>query len=105
MAYLVLSYDRPPVGKDSVYSEKVRSWILVSMSLKGASSFIAYRNIWPTTPTNLIWIEFKTVEDAEAAARHPDLKATIEEMRSLGATTFNMMLLEVSPYTPERIRP
>jgi hypothetical protein len=66
---------------------------------------MAYRNVWPVTPTNLVWIEFDTVEAAEAAARHPDLKAAFEEMRVLGATTISMLLLEKSPYTPEPIQP
>jgi hypothetical protein len=104
MAYLVLSYDRPPAGKDSAYNDKVRTWITVSMSMKGAVSLTAYRNVWPMTPTNLVWIEFDTVEAAEAAARHPDIKATFEEMRALGATTLSMILLEKSPYTPEPIQ-
>ncbi len=105
MAYLVLSYDRPPAGKDSAYSARIRTWVVVSMTMKGAVSLMAYRNVWPTTPTNLVWIEFDSVEAAEAAARHPDIKAAIEEMRALGATTLSMMLLEKSPYTPEPIQP
>jgi hypothetical protein len=105
MANLVLMYDRPPEGRDAAYGERVRSWIDASMSLRGATSLVAYRNAWPTTPTNVVWIEFETLDEAEAALRHPAIRASIDEMRGLGASNVSMILLEPSPYTPEPAKP
>jgi quinol monooxygenase YgiN len=104
MAYFAMLYDRPtdPAQLQN-YLDKVQEWISRILKTPGAVSFMAYRSPDGTSPSIWTMAEFRTLQDAQAAATSAEMKAVLDELRGCGVNP-TTVVLERSQFTPEPIR-
>ncbi len=105
MAYVMFKYDRPTDTQNwNSYNQQVRDWIAQLLQAPGAVSFVAYRTADGASPNTITLLEFATVEDARRAVGSEPIKAVLQALQSVGATT-RTLVVERSPFTPEPVRP
>jgi uncharacterized protein (DUF1330 family) len=104
MASVMFQYDRPTDNRLwAEYNRQVRDWIADLLALPGAVSFMAYRTADGASPNTITILEFRTLNEARAAASSEQMKSVLQSLRTVGSHA-TVLLVERSPFTPEPIR-
>ena len=64
---------------------------------------MAYRTTDGASPNTITLLNFRTLDEARAAAASDQMKAVLQNLRAVGAYP-TVLVVERSPFTPEPIR-
>ena len=107
MPSIMLIYDRPTdVARRSEYNGRVRDWIARLLQIPGVVSLLAQRAVdGAASPNTIVTLEFRKLDQAQAAISSEHLKTLLRELGSSTADCPKAVLVERSPFTPVPIRP
>ena len=88
MPSIMLIYDRPTdVARRSEYNGRVRDWIARLLQIPGVVSLLAQRTVdGAASPNTIVTLEFRKLDQAQAAISSEHLKTILQELRSSTST-------------------
>lgn len=105
MAIVTGTYNLPTSNLETYgkwAKENIESVILKAPGLR---TFQGFRNLLPNTPDVLLIYNFDSMESAVQFVRSAAFAKNAAEARALGVTDLNVQLWDVSPFSPEPLRP
>lgn len=106
MAMAILTWDLPPQEQMAAYNEQARTdWIPTVLRQPGVKEFRGLRNAFHTSPHTMAITEYDSLASALKFIETEDFVRVMEGLRAAGCTNITVQLWDVSPVTPEPIRP
>ncbi len=106
MALAILTWDLPPQEQMAAYAEKARTeWIPTVLRQPGVKEFRGLRNAFHASPHAMAITEYDSLASALKFIETEEYVRLMESMRAAGCTNITVQLWDVSPVTPEPIRP
>lgn len=106
MAMAILTWDLPPQERMGTYAEKARTeWIPAVLRQPGVKELRGLRNAFHASPHAMTITEYDSLASALAFIETEDFARVMEGMRAVGCTNVTVQLWDVSPVTPEPLRP
>ncbi|RME57047.1 MAG: hypothetical protein D6790_13905 [Caldilineae bacterium] len=106
MALAILTWDLPPQEKLEAYNEQARTeWIPTVVRQPGVKEFRGLRNALHASPHVMSITEYDSLASALKFIETEDFARVMEGLRAVGCTNITVQLWDVSPVTPEPIRP
>lgn len=106
MAMAILTWDLPPQERMAVYAEKARTeWIPAVVQQPGVKEFRGMRNAFHTKPHVMTIVEYDSLASVLNFIASEEYARVMEGLRAVGCTHITVQIWDVSPITPEPIRP
>jgi quinol monooxygenase YgiN len=105
MAIVQASYNLPTSNLEAYGKWATANIENVILKAPGLRSFQGFRNLLLNSPEVLLIYDFDSMENALQFVRSAAFAKMSAEAKSLGATDLNTQLWDVSPLTPEPLRP
>ena len=104
MAIVLGSYDLPTTNLEA-YGLWAMGTVEVVLKAPGLRSFQGFRNLLPNTPGVLLTYDFDTIDNALQFVRSDVYTSLVAEAKALGISNTNISVWDVSPLSPEPLRP